>query len=134
MKNMYFLDSSLVCRQSSLSRGIQYWNPLEREEHVLAVITANALLFCQFTSYDLDCTNNKIMNKNSQIMLFFVFWIILTVSSQLTQAEPVKIGKTKTFIDDTHFSLHFDTPQCRAECPHRIFLRRPCRYGTFRGN
>jgi iron complex transport system substrate-binding protein len=77
------------------------------------VITANALLFCQFTSYDLDCTNNKIMNKNSQIMLFFVFWIILTVSSQLTQAEPVKIGKTKTFIDDTHFSLHFDTPPKR---------------------
>jgi iron complex transport system substrate-binding protein len=53
------------------------------------------------------------MNKNSQIMLFFVFWIILTVCNKPSQAEPVNFRKTKTFFDDTHFSLHFDTPPKR---------------------
>ena len=52
--------------------------------------------------------NNKIMNQNYRTMLFLIFWIILTVCSQHLQAEPVDSGKTKIFIDDTNFSLHFD--------------------------
>lgn len=53
------------------------------------------------------------MNQNHRITLFFCFWIFLVVCSQLSQAEPVHLGKTKTFIDDTSFSLHFDNPPQR---------------------
>ena len=53
------------------------------------------------------------MNKNPRITLFFVLWIVLTVCSQPSQAEPVNFGKAKTFIDDTYFSLHFDNPPKR---------------------
>ncbi|MFQ5686320.1 MAG: ABC transporter substrate-binding protein [Candidatus Scalindua sp.] len=59
------------------------------------------------------------MNQNSQITMFFVFWIVLTVCSQLSQAEPANTEKTKTFIDDTSFSLHFDNP------PERIISVSP---------
>ena len=52
-------------------------------------------------------------------MLFFCFWIILTVCTQLSQAGPVHLGKTKTFFDDTDFSLHFDNP------PERIISVSP---------
>jgi iron complex transport system substrate-binding protein len=48
------------------------------------------------------------MNQKHRITLFFIFFIILTVCSQHLQAGPVKVGKTKTFIDDTSFSLYFD--------------------------
>ncbi|MDR4498032.1 MAG: helical backbone metal receptor [Candidatus Scalindua sp.] len=59
------------------------------------------------------------MNQNPRITLFFVFWIALTVSSPPTQAEPVNFRKTKTFVDNTHFSLHFDNP------PERIISVSP---------
>lgn len=59
------------------------------------------------------------MNQNSRIMLFFIFWTVLTVCSQPSQAESVKVGKTRTFTDDTSFSLHFDTP------PERIISVSP---------
>ena len=52
--------------------------------------------------------NNKIMDQNLRITLCFILWIILTVCSLPSQAEPVNFKKTNTFIDDTHFSLHFD--------------------------
>ena len=57
--------------------------------------------------------NNKTMNQNHRITRFFIFWFILTVCSQHLQAEPVDFGKTKAFVDDTHFSLHFDNPPKR---------------------
>jgi len=63
--------------------------------------------------------NNKIMNQNTRITLFYIFWIILTAYSQHLQADPVNFGKTKTFIDDTYFSLHFDNP------PERIISVSP---------
>jgi len=59
------------------------------------------------------------MNHNSRITLFFIFWIILTVCSQPLPAEPVRVEKTETFIDDTHFSLRFDKP------PERIISVSP---------
>lgn len=52
-------------------------------------------------------------------MLFFSFWIILTICTQLSQAGSVHFGKTKTFIDDTDFTLHFDNP------PERIISVSP---------
>ncbi len=64
-------------------------------------------------SYDLDNINNKIMNKIPHSILLSVFWIILTLCSQPSQAEQVNSGKTETFIDDTSFSLHFNTPPKR---------------------
>ncbi|KAA3600480.1 MAG: cobalamin-binding protein [Candidatus Scalindua sp. AMX11] len=57
--------------------------------------------------------NIKIMNKNLHIMLLSVFWIILTICNQPTLAESENFRKTKTFIDDTQFSLHFDNPPKR---------------------
>ncbi len=53
------------------------------------------------------------MNQNHRITLFFVLLIAMTVYSQSSLAEPVDLGKTKTFIDDTSFSLHFDNPPKR---------------------
>jgi len=53
------------------------------------------------------------MNQKIRITLFFIFWIILAACSQPSQAEPVNSEKAKTFIDDTHFSLHFDNPPQR---------------------
>ncbi|MBT3880705.1 MAG: hypothetical protein HOF76_16900, partial [Candidatus Scalindua sp.] len=53
------------------------------------------------------------MNQNSRLTLFIVFWIVLAVCSQHLYAEPVKVEKTKTFVDDTDFSLHFDNPPQR---------------------
>ena len=59
------------------------------------------------------------MNQNPQTTLFFIFWIILTICGQPSQAEPVNFRKIKTFIDDTQFSLHFDNP------PERIISVSP---------
>ncbi len=53
------------------------------------------------------------MNKKPRITLFFVLSIILTVFSQPSQAELVKVGKTRAFVDDTGFSLHFNNPPKR---------------------
>jgi iron complex transport system substrate-binding protein len=41
------------------------------------------------------------------------FCIILTVCRQHLQAGSVNVENTKTFIDDTHFSLYFDNPPQR---------------------
>ncbi|MDR4504356.1 MAG: cobalamin-binding protein [Candidatus Scalindua sp.] len=57
--------------------------------------------------------NNTIMNQNTHITLFFVFWFILTQCSLIAHAGPVNSGKTKTFMDDTSFSLQFDNPPQR---------------------
>lgn len=73
----------------------------------------------QLTSYDIDDNNNIIMNTFPHITLFFIFWIALTVCIQPSRAEQVKCRKTETFIDDTSFSLHFDTP------PERIISVSP---------
>ena len=52
------------------------------------------------------------MNKTSLIKLFFIFCFLLIAYSQPLQGESGNPGKTKTFIDDTDFSLHFDnTPE-----------------------
>ncbi len=53
------------------------------------------------------------MNKKPRITLFFVLSIILTVFNQPSQAELVKVGKTRAFVDDTGFSLHFNNPPKR---------------------
>ncbi|MBZ0107646.1 MAG: hypothetical protein K8F52_03160 [Candidatus Scalindua rubra] len=39
MKDAYYWI--IGCRHSSLSRGIQYWNPLEREEHIFVFTCLN---------------------------------------------------------------------------------------------
>jgi iron complex transport system substrate-binding protein len=53
------------------------------------------------------------MNQNHRIALFMFFCIILTVCRQHLQAGSVNVENTKTFIDDTHFSLYFDNPPQR---------------------
>lgn len=53
------------------------------------------------------------MHKNLHIMLSIVFLIIPTALSQPTQAGQLDSQQTETFIDDTSFSLHFDTPPKR---------------------
>ncbi len=59
------------------------------------------------------------MNQKVRITLFLVFCIILTVYSLPAHAESENVGKTKTFIDDTSFSLHFENP------PERIISVSP---------
>jgi len=39
MKDSYYWI--IGCRQSSLSRGFQYWTPLEREEHIFVFACLN---------------------------------------------------------------------------------------------
>ncbi len=58
-------------------------------------------------------TYKKTMNKKYLNKLFLIFCFILIVCSQSLQAEPENLKKTKTVVDDTYFSLHFDTPPKR---------------------
>ncbi len=59
------------------------------------------------------------MNQNSLNKLFLISCFILTVSSQPLLADSGNLKETKTFIDDTYFSLDFENP------PERIISVSP---------